>query len=54
MKITMRRKKIPVIFYYGDYIGENLEGIPAAAVISARRAGTTAAFDQMNKYFTIQ
>ena len=26
---------------------------PAAAVISARRAGTTAAFDQMNKYFTI-
>lgn len=27
---------------------------PAAAVISARRAGTTAAFDQINKYFTIQ
>lgn len=27
---------------------------PAATVISARRAGTTAAFDQMNKYFTIQ
>lgn len=27
---------------------------PAAAVLSARRAGTTAAFDQMNKYFTIQ
>ena len=26
---------------------------PAAAVISARRAGTTAAFDQMIKYFTI-
>ncbi len=26
---------------------------PAVAVISARRAGTTAAFDQMNKYFTI-
>lgn len=26
---------------------------PAAAVISARRAGTTAAFDQINKYFTI-
>ena len=24
---------------------------PAAAVISARRAGTTAAWDQMNKYF---
>ena len=27
---------------------------PAAAVISARRAGTTATFEQMNKYFGIQ
>ncbi|WP_026368441.1 flavodoxin family protein [Aminiphilus circumscriptus] len=26
---------------------------PAAAVVSARRAGTTAAFDQLNKYFMI-
>ncbi len=26
---------------------------PAAAVLSARRAGTTASFDQMNKYFSI-
>lgn len=26
---------------------------PAAAVISARRGGTTATFDQINKYFTI-
>lgn len=26
---------------------------PAAAVVSARRAGTTAAFDQINKYFTL-
>jgi len=26
---------------------------PASAVLSARRAGTTAAFDEMNKYFTI-
>jgi multimeric flavodoxin WrbA len=26
---------------------------PAAAVVSARRAGTTAAFEQMNKYFAI-
>ena len=26
---------------------------PAAAVLSARRAGTTASFDVMNKYFTI-
>ncbi len=27
---------------------------PAACVVSARRAGTTATFDQLNKYFTIQ
>ncbi|MCD8196492.1 MAG: flavodoxin family protein [Lachnospiraceae bacterium] len=27
---------------------------PAAAVTSARRAGTTATFDQLNKYFAIQ
>jgi len=26
---------------------------PAAAIVSARRGGTTAAFDQLNKYFTI-
>lgn len=26
---------------------------PAAAVVSARRAGTTASFDQLNKYFAI-
>lgn len=26
---------------------------PAACVVSARRAGTTATFDQLNKYFTI-
>lgn len=26
---------------------------PGAAVVSARRAGTTAAFEQLNKYFTI-
>ncbi len=26
---------------------------PAAAVISARRAGTAATLDQLNKYFTI-
>lgn len=26
---------------------------PAAAVVSARRAGTTAAYDQLNKYFSI-
>lgn len=26
---------------------------PAAGILSARRGGTTAAFDQINKYFTI-
>ena len=27
---------------------------PAAAVVSARRAGTTSVFSQINKYFTVQ
>lgn len=38
------------------YAGSNAQIFylkPAACVISARRAGTTAAFDQLNKYFTI-
>lgn len=33
--------------------GAKLRYKPAAAVVSARRAGTTAALDQLNKYFTI-
>ena len=34
--------------------GKNLFYLkPAAAIVSARRAGTTAALDQLNKYFTI-
>lgn len=33
--------------------GPSLRHKPAAAVVSARRAGTTAALDQLNKYFTI-
>ncbi len=33
--------------------GPALRFKPAAAVVSARRAGTTAALDQLNKYFTI-
>ena len=43
------------VFYseaYGNG-GKSFYMKPAAAVISARRAGTTATFDQMNKYFTI-
>ncbi|MGN1340194.1 MAG: flavodoxin family protein [Oscillospiraceae bacterium] len=37
-------------FYSG---GSVLAGKPAAAVVSCRRGGASAAFDQMNKYFTI-
>lgn len=42
------------VFYAGMNSGRNLFYLkPAAAVVSARRAGTTAAFDQLNKYFTL-
>ncbi len=37
-------------FYSG---GQNFAFKPAAAILSARRAGTTASFDVINKYFTI-
>lgn len=37
-------------FYSG---GAALCGKPAAAVVSCRRGGASAAFDQLNKYFTI-
>lgn len=43
--------------FYSDALGNGNQTFymkPAAAVISARRAGTTNAFDQINKYFTIQ
>lgn len=42
--------------FYSDFGNANQTFYlkPAACVISARRAGTTATFDQMNKYFTIQ
>ena len=33
--------------------GEKLQGKPAACVVSCRRGGATAAFDRLNKYFTI-
>ena len=42
---------------YSDFCGNGNKTFymkPAACVVSARRAGTTATFDQMNKYFTIQ
>lgn len=38
------------VFYSG---GAKLAFKPAAAVVSARRSGTTATFDRLNKYFTI-
>lgn len=42
------------VFYAGSRDSQQLFYLkPAAAVISARRAGTTATFDQLNKYFTI-
>lgn len=37
-------------FYSG---GKMMSGKPAAAVVSCRRGGASAAFDQINKYFTI-
>lgn len=41
-------------FYSNSCAGGNTYYMkPAAAVLSARRAGTTAAFDQINKFFTI-
>lgn len=40
------------LFYSGGNKAFYLK--PAAAVVSARRAGTTAALDQLNKYFTIR
>jgi multimeric flavodoxin WrbA len=41
--------------FYADLVGgrQSFYLKPGAAVVSARRAGTTATFDQINKYFTI-
>lgn len=41
--------------FYADFLGGGKRFLlkPAAAVISARRAGTTATWDQLNKYFGI-
>lgn len=38
------------VFYSGS---KSMTGKPAAAVVSCRRGGASAAFDQINKYFTI-
>lgn len=43
------------VFYVDTRSGKQLFYLkPAAVVVSARRAGTTAAFDQLNRYFTIK
>ncbi|WP_226990728.1 flavodoxin family protein [Methanosarcina acetivorans] len=41
--------------FYSDLLGgrQSFYLKPAATVISARRAGTTTTFDQLNKYFTL-
>lgn len=42
--------------FYSDFCGNNGRAFkfkPAATVVSARRAGTTATFDQINKYYSI-
>jgi multimeric flavodoxin WrbA len=41
--------------FFADFLsgGQRFYLKPAAAIVSARRAGTTATFDQLNKYFTI-
>lgn len=42
------------VFYSAARTGEDIFYLkPAASIVSARRAGTTATFDQLNKYFTI-
>ncbi|MBQ7795251.1 MAG: flavodoxin family protein [Lachnospiraceae bacterium] len=43
--------------FYSELCGNGNKAFylkPAAAVVSARRAGNTSTFDQLNKYFTIQ
>lgn len=43
--------------FYSELCGDGNKALymkPAAAVVAARRAGNTSAFDQLNKYFTIQ
>ncbi|MDO5292533.1 MAG: flavodoxin family protein [bacterium] len=39
--------------FYTNHTHGQLDYKPAAAVVSARRGGTTATFDQINKYFTM-
>lgn len=43
--------------FFSEFIGNGNKAFylkPAAAVVSARRAGTTTVFSQLMKYFTVQ
>ncbi len=40
------------VFFAGSKYGRRFRGIPAATVATCWRAGTTAALDRINKYFT--
>lgn len=43
--------------FFSEFVGNQNKAFclkPAAAVVSARRAGTTTVFSQINKYFTVQ
>ncbi|MEI6080263.1 MAG: flavodoxin family protein [bacterium] len=40
-------------FFFAGRTGKCFENKPGAAIVSCRRGGATAAFDQLNKYFTI-
>ena len=42
------------LFFSGDESGEKFANKPGAAVVSCRRGGASAAFDRLNKYFTIR
>ena len=41
-------------FFSGDESGKKFANKPGAGVVSCRRGGATAAFDRINKYFTIR
>ncbi|MBQ7197529.1 MAG: flavodoxin family protein [Synergistaceae bacterium] len=42
------------LFFSGDESGEKFANKPGACVVSCRRGGASAAFDRINKYFTIR
>ena len=46
-----KRQFLDRLFY--AYGGKFLAHKPGAAIVSCRRGGSTAAFEQLNKYFTI-